>query len=113
MTRTAAEVGTLVKERREALGIRQEAIEGVSSSLVRQIEQGRAPKDGRGITRAALTTALRWPANAIERLYAGEDPATWESHAGEDRLRSLRDQLQSAADQLTGLLGDDDALVGG
>lgn len=32
----------------------------------------------RGLTLRAVARALRWPADAIERVLAGEDPADWD-----------------------------------
>lgn len=61
-----------MRRRREALGLTQEGC-GVSSSLVKNIEAGKAPGGGRGATRARFMRALRWPADALERLAAGED----------------------------------------
>lgn len=71
--RTAQEVGSILRKRREALGLTQEQCE-VSSALVKQIERGTAPPTGRGGTRAIYLRALRWPADAMERLLQGEDP---------------------------------------
>lgn len=75
MTRTPSEVGALVRARRESLGLTQEEVPNVSSSLVRTVERGTASGSGRGLTRAALMSALRWPPNGLELLAAGADPA--------------------------------------
>ena len=82
--RTGAEVGALVRERRLALGLRQEGVPNVSSSLVRMIERGTAPPGGRGLTRAALMEALRWPANGLELLADGVDPRMLDHAAQQD-----------------------------
>lgn len=66
-------MGQIVKERREALGIAQDDIDGISSATVRKIERGIAGAI-RGQKRAALTTTLRWPLNALDLLADGADP---------------------------------------
>lgn len=73
--RDPAEVGALVKERREWVGLTQEGIPGVSSSTVRKVENGTADAFRRS-SLVALLSALRWPADALEQLAAGADPAT-------------------------------------
>lgn len=73
--RTAAEVGEIARQRRVALHLAQESIPGVSSSLVRRIEQGTAPREGQDLVRSAYMAALRWPSDAIDRLYEGANPA--------------------------------------
>lgn len=76
-TRTREEVGALLRERRQTLGLRQEGIDGVSSSTVRLIEKGdQRVATPRGLTVAAMMRALGWPPDAIVRLAAGEDPAS-------------------------------------
>lgn len=108
MPRTAAEVGAIVAARRTALGLRQDALPGISSALVRQIERGTAPPGGRAVNRAALTRALGWPTDALERLAAGEDPAAL---GDDDRHRaSILDALdRNAAREAEGKLDDADA----
>lgn len=71
--RTPAEVGAIVRQRREELGLTQEGC-GVSSSLVKQIESGTAPIEGRGSKRATFMKALSWPTDALTRLSRGEEP---------------------------------------
>jgi hypothetical protein len=71
--RTAQQVGDLVRDRRTALRLTQDAIPGVSSATVRKIEAG-IEEGRRPATVVALTEALGWPRDALDRLAAGEDP---------------------------------------
>lgn len=120
--RTPAEVGALVRRRREALGLTQEGIPNVSSSLVRSIERGTASLQGRGLTRAALMEALEWPPDGLQRLSNGAEPEelaqrgdvvvedderpeeggppSWGEIVG--LLAELRDEVRRLADQLEG-----------
>lgn len=56
------------------MGLTQEGIPGVSSSLVRHVERGTAPQGGQGVKRRALLAALRWPPDAMVLLASGADP---------------------------------------
>lgn len=109
--RTLTEVGHAVRRRRESLGLTQEGC-GVSSSLVKQIEKGEAPGEGRGSTRSKFMRALRWPPDALERLAAGADPHSLEQPGDppisetppwEDLLagqRKITEALERLAEQL-------------
>jgi transcriptional regulator with XRE-family HTH domain len=64
--------GRAVRERREALGIRQGA-GGVSTATWRKVEAGRgAPY--RRTTLVAIARALGWPDDAFDRMRAGRPP---------------------------------------
>lgn len=71
MERTDAEVGQLLKQRRNHLGLRQTDLPDVSAATVGPAERGFLPKSG--LTRSAYARALQWPPDAIDRLVAGDD----------------------------------------
>src|SRR4051812_8964449 len=72
--RTEQEVGDILKERREQLGLTQEDTPNVSSATVRKIENGTATSFRRA-SMLAYMDALGWPPNSRDRLIAGENPA--------------------------------------
>lgn len=78
--RTAEQVGDIVRRQREMLGLTQEEIKGISSSLIGQIERGVAPPGGRAGPRVAFMRALGWPPDALERIANGEDPEDFDPH---------------------------------
>lgn len=104
--RSPAEVGQLIRQRREELGLSQEAIEGVSSSSVRKIENATA-EDFRRSTIVAYMRALGWAPDAYERMRAGENPASLYIHF-EDPPPRLQSDVKVGG--LTGIdrLDDDD-----
>lgn len=107
MSRTKAEVGELLRQRRLSLGLPQLGIAGVSDSLIRQLESGEAPTAGRGGRRQALMVALGWPVDALARLEAGEDPARLTAVSQSPAESDLRELLgvggQLVSDELTDL----------
>lgn len=80
MDRNWTNVGALLKAQREHLRMTQKDLAdaaNLSIAIVQMLEAGR--KDSyRGTTLAAISAALRWPTDAIERLLAGEDPETFD-----------------------------------
>jgi transcriptional regulator with XRE-family HTH domain len=107
-SRTPTEVGALIRARREARGLRQEGIDGVSSALVGRIERGTAPVDGRGLTRSAFAQALGWPPDAFERLADGEDPAVLDAPPPEEAAPPTdpNADLVAAVRELTAVVRD-------
>lgn len=73
-SRSATEIGAIIRARRIELGLRQEGIDNVSSTLIRTLERGRAPLEVTGASRSAFMAALGWPSDAIARLARGDDP---------------------------------------
>jgi transcriptional regulator with XRE-family HTH domain len=75
--RTWKQVGQLLAERREALGLTQaeaSQLANISEASWNVLENGRAERFRRSTLRGAAV-ALKWPLDAIDRLIAGEDPA--------------------------------------
>lgn len=75
MERTPAEIGALLRRRREHLDKNQDQLEHVSAATVRKLEAGTEPTP-RKQTQLRLARALRWPPDAYERLKRGDDPAS-------------------------------------
>lgn len=72
-------MGQAAKRRRGELGVTQEQLvrPGLAIQTIRQIEKGKP--DGvafRPNTLATMSAALRWPADALERIAQGEAPPT-------------------------------------
>lgn len=111
MTRTPSEVGAIMRRRREAVGRAQDAILGVSAATVRKIEQGTETSPRRRTTSLYATT-LGWPADAYERLMAGEDPdgfptrPTPEAQSTQDQLFLLQDSVEELSQLVRAVLRD-------
>lgn len=83
---------------------------GISSSLVKNIEAGTAPLEGRGAKRATFMRALRWPPDALTRLAMGDDPTAFEESSEPapdppwdvllDVMTEVRDEVRRLADRL-------------
>jgi hypothetical protein len=81
---TAAEIGKIVQRRRLALRMRAQDVQmagGPSKAVLSKIENG--DEDRRSpATWVHLAHALRWPADAFDRLARGEEPdASWDKEA--------------------------------
>lgn len=114
-TRPTAEwkvlVGDQIRRRREQLGMfsRYQATEGLdlSESWWRAMEAGVINRDGKSSNPnprrdklRLLTSRLRWPDNAIDRLLAGETPdETWDTSEPAARTRDYNTEIAAASPQ--------------
>lgn len=93
--RTRAEVGDIVRARRELLGLTQDDVPSASSSTVRKIENGTADRFRRSSI-VGYMRALGWPADAMERLTAGADPSSLAEEApAAERRTPVEDALMA------------------
>lgn len=84
---TAPVIANALRARRAALLLTQgDAAQaaGVSVATWQKAESGR-PMEYQPRTKKAIARALQWPDDALDRLVAGEDPATFE-HERRQRL---------------------------
>lgn len=98
MTVSWADVGELVKQRRQALrlSLRDVApIADVSVSTWHGLENGKRVAEQ---SRVKIAQALRWPDDAIDRLLDGADPADFE---GQDESVNWPSELVRAIRGLT------------
>lgn len=94
--RTPAEVGEILRQRRDALLLTQEGIEGVSSATVGKIERAAAESFKRN-TMTAYLTALGLAPDAYAKLIEGHaieslvvKPTRWSAYEGGTALERLR-----------------------
>ena len=98
MNETAAwdRLATLVKQRRQALDIKQDAVTGVSKATMSNIEN--AKQDSyKDFTLAALERALRWHPGSIGVVLDGGEPMPVDqpSDAATSDLVELAEQLRA------------------
>jgi transcriptional regulator with XRE-family HTH domain len=99
-------MGSAVKRRRAALGLRQgDVIERmdppVGIETLRRVEAGDQP-NYRLTTLAAVARALNWPADMLERIAHGDDPPDEEIDPA--RLDELDARLSRVEDRLVEIL---------
>lgn len=106
MERTPAEVGEIVRARREYLGRTQvEVVQrardemgagAISEPTYRAVERGRTEPSG--LTMAAIARGLDWPTDALKRIRAGEDPPEGKTVTVEPARTAVTQQDQLAAE---------------
>lgn len=94
-------MGQAAKRRRGELGLTQEQLvrQGLAIQTIRQIEKGKP--DGvafRPNTLATMSAALRWPADALERIASGGEPPAPVPLEVTDRLDALEADVRSLRD---------------
>jgi transcriptional regulator with XRE-family HTH domain len=114
-TRTPAEVGAIIRARREFLHLTQDELPGLSSATVGKIERGTADRFKRP-TLIRLAAALDWRPDALDMLIGGADPVdveqitvTWDGPTGEGAVMVAQTVLTALlevvpGDQMGGLL---------
>lgn len=96
-------MGQAAKRRRGELALTQEDLvrRGLAIQTIRQIEKGKP--DGvafRPNTLATMSAALRWPADALERIAYGEQAPTPVPIEVTDRLDALEADVSSLREDL-------------
>ena len=92
---------------------------GVSPATIREIQHIHRPRKRYGRTLAALSEALKWPAEYLDDVLAGRSPesAGRAPQAEDDQvlqeLRAIREELQGIKQRLDVLEGDDTPPTGG
>jgi len=83
---------------------------GVSIATIRELQHNTAPRRRNPRTLAAISTALRWPADHLERVYEGIAPHSAEAAAPTaeyaevmSHLDALQEQIESVGERLSRL----------
>lgn len=103
-----AAVARAVRARMDQLSITQLELASkaeVSLATVQELARGVARKRY-GRTLAALSTALKWPADRIERIAAGEDVPPDPEASVDDEINALRQELARISERLDRLQAD-------
>lgn len=104
MEKVPRSVGLQLAKRRAGRKLNQDTIPGVSSALVRTIENGTAPLHGQEVKRAAYMQALGLVDDAITRLANGEQMSDLErpDSGPPDTEPTLADVLDAVRDLADG-----------
>jgi transcriptional regulator with XRE-family HTH domain len=85
---------------------------GVSPATIREIQHNARPRRRYGRTLAALSEALNWPADYLDAVLAGRDPAPKAAPTADgdlvlEELRNIRDELRGIRQRLDALEAGD------
>ncbi len=96
----AIRLGEQVRTRRIELGIRQQDLEGVSTSTLTKIERGDTDASYRPATIRALEVGLRWGPGSVQAILAGGEPVELAEAETDPTLAAL-DRLARVVQELT------------
>lgn len=100
-----ARLATAIKARRLELGLTQSDAAGAAGcSLTTWNGLETASRQVSERTRALIAVALGWPANALDRILAGDDPASF-TRVGADPLPAWQAELVESMQTLSRALG--------
>lgn len=104
MSTDAHDLGAIARNRRNVLRLSQRAVAiaaDISPTTLNLFEMGR--NSAHPATEVAIATALRWPADAFDRIRTGVDPADLPTIEPEEMVQVPAAQLQAVLEEIRAL----------